>query len=116
MLTPIDYVLGNIVLILYTYYAWKTISQQSIQIKAKYLLLTSALIMIFSIINFSLTNLFTRFTITTLILTIANMVIYKNSIKQSLLLSMISQLILLAGEFVYVFIIIIFRYFFYFCI
>ena len=106
MLTPIDYVLGNIVLILYTYYAWKTISQQSIQIKAKYLLLTSALIMIFSIINFSLTNLFTRFTITTLILTIANMVIYKNSIKQSLLLSMISQLILLAGEFVYVFIII----------
>ena len=106
MLTPIDYVVGNIVLILYTYYAWKTISQQSIQIKAKYLLLTSALIMIFSIINFSLTNLFTRFTITTLILTIANMVIYKNSIKQSLLLSMISQLILLAGEFVYVFIII----------
>jgi len=106
MLTPIDYVLGNIVLILYTYYAWKTISQQSIQIKAKYLLLTSALIMIFSVINFSLTNLFTRFTITTLILTIANMVIYKNSIKQSLLLSMISQLILLAGEFVYVFIII----------
>ena len=106
MLTPIDYVLGNIVLILYTYCAWKTISQQSIQIKAKYLLLTSALIMIFSIINFSLTNLFTRFTITTLILTIANMVIYKNSIKQSLLLSMISQLILLAGEFVYVFIII----------
>lgn len=106
MLTPIDYVVGNIVLILYTYYAWKTISQQSIQIKAKYLLLTSALIMIFSVINFSLTNLFTRFTITTLILTIANMVIYKNSIKQSLLLSMISQLILLAGEFVYVFIII----------
>ena len=106
MLTPIDYVVGNIVLILYTYYAWKTISQQSIQIKAKYLLLTSALIMIFSIINFSLTNLFTRFTITTLILTIANMIIYKNSIKQSLLLSMISQLILLAGEFVYVFIII----------
>lgn len=106
MLTPIDYIVGNIVLILYTYYAWKTISQQSIQIKAKYLLLTSALIMIFSIINFSLTNLFTRFTITTLILTIANMIIYKNSIKQSLLLSMISQLILLAGEFVYVFIII----------
>lgn len=106
MLTPIDYVVGNIVLILYTYYAWKTISKQSIQIKAKYLLLTSALIMIFSIINFSLTNLFTRFTITTLILTIANMIIYKNSIKQSLLLSMISQLILLAGEFVYVFIII----------
>lgn len=106
MLTPIDYIVGNIVLILYTYYAWKTFSQQSIQIKAKYLLLTSALIMIFSIINFSLTNLFTRFTITTLILTIANMIIYKNSIKQSLLLSMISQLILLAGEFVYVFIII----------
>lgn len=106
MLTPIDYVVGNIVLILYTYYAWKTISKQSIQIKAKYLLLTSSLIMIFSIINFSLTNLFTRFTITTLILTIANMIIYKNSIKQSLLLSMISQLILLAGEFVYVFIII----------
>lgn len=106
MLTPIDYIVGNIVLILYTYYAWKTISQQSIQIKAKYLLLTSSLIMIFSIINFSLTNLFTRFTITTLILTIANMIIYKNSIKQSLLLSMISQLILLAGEFVYVFIII----------
>ena len=55
MLTPIDYVIGNFVLILYTYYAWQTISQQTIQIKIKYLLLASALIMIFSIINFSLT-------------------------------------------------------------
>ena len=80
MLTPIDYVLGNIVLILYTYCAWKTISQQSIQIKAKYLLLASALIMIFSIINFSFTNIFLRFVFITLMLTITNMVIYKNQL------------------------------------
>ena len=107
MLTPIDYVLGNIVLILYTYYAWKTISQQSIQIKAKYLLLASALIMIFSIINFSFTNIFLRFVFITLMLTITNMVIYKNSIKQALLLSTLSQLLLFGGEVLFLFIVII---------
>lgn len=105
MLTPIDYVVGNIVLILYTYYAWKTISKQSIQIKAKYLLLTSALIMIFSIINWSFTNDFLRIIFITLILTLANMIIYKNSIKQGILLSALSQLILLGGEFGYAFIV-----------
>ena len=105
MLTPIDYVIGNIVLILYTYYAWQTISQQTIQIKIKYLLLTSALIMIFSIINWSFTNDFLRIVFITLILTLANMIIYKNAIKQGILLSTLSQLILLGGEFAYSFII-----------
>lgn len=105
MLTPIDYVVGNVVLILYTYYAWKTISQQSIQIKVKYVLLTSALIMIFSIINWSFTNDFLRIIFITLILTLANMIIYKNSIKQGILLSALSQLILLGGEFAYTFIV-----------
>ena len=105
MLTPIDYVIGNIVLILYTYYAWQTISQQTIQIKIKYLLLTSALIMIFSIINWSFTNDFLRIVFIALILTLANMIIYKNAIKQGILLSTLSQLILLGGEFAYSFII-----------
>ena len=107
MLTPIDYVIGNIVLILYTYYAWQTISQQTIQIKIKYLLLASALIMIFSIINFSLTNIFLRFVFITLILTIANMIVYKNPIKQALLLSALSQLLLFGGEVLLLFIVII---------
>lgn len=105
MLTPIDYVIGNVVMILYTYYAWQTISQQSIQIKIKYLLLTSALIMIFSIINWSFTNDFLRIVFITLILTLANMIIYKNSVKQGILLSALSQLILLGGEFAYSFIV-----------
>lgn len=105
MLKPIDYVIGNVVLILYTYYAWQTISQQSIQIKIKYLLLTSALIMIFSIINWSFTNDFLRIVFITLILTLANMIIYKNSVKQGILLSALSQLILLGGEFAYSFIV-----------
>ena len=105
MLTPIDYVIGNVVLILYTYYAWQTISQQSIQIKIKYLLLTSALIMIFSIINWSFTNDFLRIVFITLILTLANMIIYKNSVKQGILLSALSQLMLLGGEFAYSFIV-----------
>lgn len=104
MLTPIDYVFGGIVLLLYIYYAWKTISQQSIRIKGKYLFLWLALLIILIAINFSFTNIFLRFTVSTLILTIANMVIYKNSIKQGLLLSTFSQLILLGGEFTYVFI------------
>lgn len=105
MLKPIDYVIGNVVLILYTYYAWQTISQQSIQIKIKYLLLTSALIMIFSIINWSFTNDFLRIVFITLILTLTNMIIYKNSVKQGILLSALSQLILLGGEFAYSFIV-----------
>ena len=105
MLTPIDYILGSLALVLYVYYAWKTISKQSIQIKGKQLLLWILLFVILILINFSFTNIFLRFTISTLILTITNMIIYKNSVKQSLLLSVLSQLILLAGEFVYIFLI-----------
>ena len=105
MLKPIDYIIGNMVLILYTYYAWRKISHQTIKVKWIYVILTSLLIMILSIINFTFTNIFIRFAITTFILTIANMVIYKNQIKQALLLSMISQLILFGGEICYVFII-----------
>ena len=105
MLTPIDYIVGGIVLLLYIYYAWKTISQQSVKIKERYLLLWLALLIILIAINYSFTNIFLRFTISTLILTIANMIIYKNSIKQGLLLSTLSQLILLGGEFCCLFII-----------
>ena len=105
MLTPIDYIVGGIVLLLYIYYAWKTISQQSIKIKERYLLLWLALLIILIAINYSFTNIFLRFTISTLILAIANMIIYKNSIKQGLLLSTLSQLILLGGEFCCLFII-----------
>ena len=104
MLTPIDYVFGSIVLFLYTYYAWRTISQQTVQIKPKYLMLGLAVLIVLIAINYSFTNLFIRFAITTLILTITNMVIYKNAVKQGLLLSAFSQLILLGGEFTYVFI------------
>lgn len=107
MLTPIDYIVGGIVLLLYIYYAWKTISQQNVKIKGRYLFLWLALLIILIAINYSFTNIFLRFTISTLILTIANMIIYKNSIKQGLLLSTLSQLILLGGEFCCLFIIMI---------
>lgn len=105
MLTPIDYVIGSLALVLYVYYAWKTISQQFIKIKRKQLLLWMLLFITLILINFSFTNIFIRFTISTLILSITNMIIYKNSVKQSLLLSALSQLILLAGEFIYIFLI-----------
>lgn len=107
MLTPIDYIVGGIVLLFYIYYAWKTISQQPVKIKGRYLFLWLALLLILIAINYSFTNIFLRFTISTLILTVANMIIYKNSIKQGLLLSALSQLILLGGEFCCLFILII---------
>ena len=49
MLKPIDYIIGNMVLILYTYYAWRKISHQTIKVKWIYVILTSLLIMILSI-------------------------------------------------------------------
>lgn len=107
MLTPIDYIVGGIVLLFYIYYAWKTISQQPVKIKGRYLFLWLSLLLILIAINYSFTNIFLRFTISTLILTVANMIIYKNSIKQGLLLSALSQLILLGGEFCCLFILII---------
>lgn len=107
MLTPIDYIAGGIVLLFYIYYAWKTISQQPVKIKGRYLFLWLSLLLILIAINYSFTNIFLRFTISTLILTVANMIIYKNSIKQGLLLSALSQLILLGGEFCCLFILII---------
>lgn len=105
MLTPIDYIVGSLALVLYVYYAWKTISRQTIKIHKKYLLLGLALFIIFVITNYSFTNSFLKFTISTIILIIANMIIYKNSIKQALLLSVFTQLILMTGECCYVFII-----------
>lgn len=106
MLKPIDYIIGNMVLILYTYYAWRKISHQTIKVKWIYVILTSLLIMILSIINFTFTNIFIRFAITTFILTIANIIIYQNKFKQALLLSMISQLILFSGELICLFLVI----------
>ena len=107
MLTPIDYILGSLALVLYVYYAWKTISKQTIKIQKKYLWLGLALFIIFVLTNYSFTNSFLKFTISTIILIIANMVIYKNSVKQALLLSFSTQLILKAGECCYVFIVLV---------
>ena len=107
MLTPIDYILGSLALVLYVYYAWKTISKQTIKIQKKYLWLGLALFIIFVLTNYSFTNSFLKFTISTIILIIANMVIYKNSVKQALLLSFSTQLILMAGECCYVFIVLV---------
>ena len=98
MLKPIEYMIGYIVLILCTFYIWNKISKQTFKIRFIYVFLVSVVIIILSLINYMFTNIFIRFAITTLILTGANMVIYKNTIKTSLLLTMISQFIFFIGE------------------
>ena len=104
MLKPIDYIIGNMVLILYTYYAWRKISHQTIKVKWIYVILTSLLIMILSIISFIFTNHSIRFIVVTITLTLGNMCLYHNTLKNALILSMTSQLILLCAEMCYVFV------------
>lgn len=107
MLKPIDYIIGNMVLILYTYYAWRKISHQTIKVKWIYVILTSLLIMILSIISFIFTNHSIRFIVVTITLTLGNMCLYHNTLKNALILSLISQLILIIAETLYAFIIMI---------
>ncbi len=106
MLNVINYIVNNIILILYTFYAWKQIDHSPIKIKYSYAFVTSVFVICFNIMSFMFTNIFVRFSITTFILAIANMIVYKNHIKQALLLSMISQLNLFIGEVICLFLVI----------
>ena len=106
MLNVINYIVNDIILILYTFYAWKQIDHSPIKIKYSYAFVTSVFVICFNIMSFMFTNIFVRFYITTFILAIANMIVYKNHIKQALLLSMISQLNLFIGEVICLFLVI----------
>lgn len=106
MLNVISLIVNYIALILYTFYAWYKMDQQSFKTKLFHVILIACFIVILSTINFVFVNIFVRFAITTFMLAISNMMIYKNSIKRALLLTMISQLILFISEVFYAFIII----------
>ena len=95
MLKPIDYIIGNMVLILYTYYAWRKISHQTIKVKWIYVILTSLLIMILSIISFIFTNHSIRFIVVTITLTLGNMCLYHNTLKNALILFIVLIILLI---------------------
>ncbi|MBS7020400.1 MAG: GHKL domain-containing protein [Firmicutes bacterium] len=98
--------ISSVILTFYAFYTWKILYNQNVKLKLWKKVLAFMLVVGFSIVNYVYINRFISIIVLTIFLTFINYYLYRDSLKISILTTVIAQLILTAGEVLFVLIVV----------